>query len=492
MADIYKSARNVLIWLGMASPDTRKAFDYVEDITRRYHVPDVIDQKMDTFFWTALPTFKADFPELGALAIWQWSNDKRFVDIYSRQWFTRLRTVQEVAMACVKFSAVVHCGGFQMKWGKLECAILLLLAAIGRLEVELDSIEALKRANTICEVGSHFGNVEAIPVSIIVNAYQHFGKYVELLRTQNCSDARDRVYALLGLRPIFFKVGLSENNGQPTVYNMKPDYNISALELYRKFTLGMVVSGDFDFILNAGIWQRRIKHLSEGRLFLSGTIKTTKGHWFTRAEADTLKDAAPDSLASIFAQAPPHLDIEAISLCEVIPEIPSLPSWASDLSNSGREPYTLPWVSELSSSEFRAGGGLSSGFRLPGKLNYDQDDLDASGASDSLRHIFLRGRLLDTLESQAIIHQWEPDLPGSRLCYIRSLVMKCRTVLQIAVENAGGEWVAQESPDMTFARSIVSDGSGPVFRSIMKDCFLEDERVDHNKLLLYWNVYERY
>lgn len=257
----------------------------------------------------------------------------------------------------------------------------------------------------------------------------------------------------------------------------------------------MIVSGDFDFLLNSGLWQRCVKNFVQGMLFVSGRKKETKGHWFTQDELDSIDDPIPEGMEYNFTQnLSGQSGLGKPSVLYVEPAIPDLPSWASDLSNSGREPYTLPWLNTHGKRWFHAGGSLnpmSAPSMLPGHLTYLDEDLDENGKLDSIRRIFLSGKLVDQVESTGIVHQWESHLPGSRLCYIRSMALICRQIFGIAVEGCQGRWSLPEDPEMTFARTIVADGSGSVFRSLMKDCIVEDG-VDQGKLLSYWNTYDKY
>lgn len=62
------------------------------------------------------------------------------------------------------------------------------MAAANCLGVELENMEAFQRAYTIDDIQDHYGYVEEVPMTLIVDAYQHFGIYVEKLQGQKCSD----------------------------------------------------------------------------------------------------------------------------------------------------------------------------------------------------------------------------------------------------------------------------------------------------------------
>ncbi|KAF2174346.1 hypothetical protein K469DRAFT_697341 [Zopfia rhizophila CBS 207.26] len=228
-------------------------------------------------------------------------------------------------------------------------------------------------------------------------------------------------------------------------------------------------------------------------LFVSGREKETKGHWFTQEDLVTINDSVPEGMEYNFTRnLSGRSGLGMPGALYVEPAIPDLPSWASDLSNSGREPCTLPWLNTHGKSWFKAGGGLMTvNPMLPGRLIYLDEDLDENGRPDSIRRIILRGKVVDRVESTAIIHQWESHLPCSPLCYIRSMALVCRQIFRVAIQSSQGRWSFPEDPEMPFARIIVADGSGSVFRSLMKDCIVEDE-VDKGKLLSYWNTYDKY
>jgi hypothetical protein len=67
--------------------------------------------------------------------------------------------------------------------------------------------DLLERAGTIVDM-YHYSDINEMQPTMILNHYQHFGIYMTMLRRQSCADDRDRVYALLGLRP--YAYGLME------------------------------------------------------------------------------------------------------------------------------------------------------------------------------------------------------------------------------------------------------------------------------------------
>lgn len=97
MGRIYSQAKNVCVWLGDPSPDSKLAFTLIESILQLSDLDHLIDDKY-TDDWAALSS------------------------LMKRDWFSRRWIVQEIAFAK---SATVHCGQTSINWPDLADAMAL-------------------------------------------------------------------------------------------------------------------------------------------------------------------------------------------------------------------------------------------------------------------------------------------------------------------------------------------------------------------------------
>lgn len=100
MGQIYSRAKNVCVWLGDPSPDSKLAFTLIESILQLSDLEHLINDKY-TDDWAALSS------------------------LMKRQWFSRRWVVQEIAFAK---SATVHCGRTSIHWPDLADAIALFVS----------------------------------------------------------------------------------------------------------------------------------------------------------------------------------------------------------------------------------------------------------------------------------------------------------------------------------------------------------------------------
>lgn len=102
MGRIYSKAEEVVIWLGEADDNTDKAMDHIAEIMHAANLASSASPSLDNSFrsWADILAAFLARPDsdvcLTALAV-----------LFTRQWWTRVWTVQEVGMAR---RATVHCG----------------------------------------------------------------------------------------------------------------------------------------------------------------------------------------------------------------------------------------------------------------------------------------------------------------------------------------------------------------------------------------------
>lgn len=180
--------------------------------------------------------------------------------------------VQEVTLAR---QAILHCGSQPLDWVKFASAMAFLMGVSNTFKIDLSDMAAFKRACTIIDVRMHYGDTNEIQPALLVSNYHHFEEYMFKLRHQRCADDRDRVYALLGLRPFFTDIMEVDDK----MINIEPDYDKPAFEVYRKWAIELTGSGDCNFLLGAGLWQRNVEMTCGDLSFVNGGGKWKKGFW---------------------------------------------------------------------------------------------------------------------------------------------------------------------------------------------------------------------
>jgi hypothetical protein len=210
-------------------------------------------------------------------------------DHYSRDWFSRLWVAQEVALAQ---DASLFCGSIEVEWETFASTMTYLQAALNNFQTRISERDAFDRARSIIDVREHYGDINEIQPTLIANKYQHFGIYMHKLRNQECADDRDQVYALYGLKPFFYDL-LSQGDSADKSFALEVDYTKSAFLVYREWALDLMSTGDVNFMLDAGIWQRNVYMWDDDMEFVNGLDSWPKGVW-RKIQKDGKSDADAD------------------------------------------------------------------------------------------------------------------------------------------------------------------------------------------------------
>jgi hypothetical protein len=90
----------------------------------------------------------------------------------------------------------------------------------------------------IIEIEQHHGDLHTVQPTLLANKYQYFGIDMTKLRKQKCSDDRDRVCALNGLKTFYYYgcfLELTDNNDFSKAFTtVDVDYNKPTFEVYRE------------------------------------------------------------------------------------------------------------------------------------------------------------------------------------------------------------------------------------------------------------------
>lgn len=198
MAQIYSLAARVVIWVGPASPDSDLAMQLVEHLGQAVR----IDER--TGMITSASNGEAEPHWADTAQPLPYGEDElcALEKLFWRPWFERLWVVQEVMTS---IDAVMVCGRQEAAWQSVMVAVSCLITKTTKTPKGDELLCHLQEINYLFDPR--------------VNTTTH--SMVSLTRGLKCADDRDRIYACLRL---------DKDRG-----NMKPDYSLSTIQVYRDF-----------------------------------------------------------------------------------------------------------------------------------------------------------------------------------------------------------------------------------------------------------------
>jgi Heterokaryon incompatibility protein (HET) len=203
MKDIFQRAERVIVWLG---PEERNSTLALETL-------DTLASKIEVNWQTSSMTpASTGSPELHSVSLsdelqYDWVTWNAVYYLLHRPWFERLWIWQEIRLQ--SHDAILLCGGTTMKWQHFRSAIFCL-----RAKYKEPNIRGL--------------NDRIDHVANLCDADLYEGLETLITRTKycQCSDPRDRIYALLGM------VDRSEAD-----IVIEPDYGKTVGEVYKDVAL---------------------------------------------------------------------------------------------------------------------------------------------------------------------------------------------------------------------------------------------------------------
>ncbi|MCJ1395419.1 hypothetical protein MMC18_008305 [Xylographa bjoerkii] len=212
MADIYQGAEKVSVWLGEGNENSDTAFSFMQD-------------GMD-------PIRDLSVDQRGVLG-----------ELLRAQWFRRLWTVQELALAK---RAWLHCGTKTIEWVEFADYVELMYTNFTRTSELLGpSWETrLYRSDSISQLATSPASLfvrvvkdlfEKSKDGEILVARLSLEYLVYTLSKLEVSDPRDTIYALLSLAKDTRSVFGKEETGQRGLV-LRPDYSKDYFEVFRDFT----------------------------------------------------------------------------------------------------------------------------------------------------------------------------------------------------------------------------------------------------------------
>ena len=218
MADIYHQASRVIIWLGPERDDSTLAMQELNALGSTVEVDWTIGE--------AKPLSGEDYKQWLGQPL-PFANDRKILaaigSFLDRSWFKRLWIWQEVRLANV--GALMICGGECMLWDIFRNAILCLNDKSGRTKSHSFKIDRLMN---LCNY------YKSLP---LLRDLLHDTAYAQ------CSDERDRVYAIL--------------NVAHDIFGFEPDYSMTTRDVFKSVVLAYTSKKDLTVLSQCEMRENR-------------------------------------------------------------------------------------------------------------------------------------------------------------------------------------------------------------------------------------------
>ena len=214
MVDLYRLAERVVVWLGPARFESGPGIRILDQLASQIEIdwmsdwPEVMkpaSQKAEPHWSDMSKALPYDHEEFLAIN-----------EILSRPWFDRLWVQQEIRLA--NRAAIFMCGVHFIDWQSLRKAIKCLF---------------VKSWSSKTDLRERLDLVQSLTVSYVKISIQDL---LQSTRRCKCSDARDRVYAILSFL---------DKSSIPEI--LEPDYTKTTGEVYQNFALRCMRSSMNDF-----------------------------------------------------------------------------------------------------------------------------------------------------------------------------------------------------------------------------------------------------
>lgn len=193
MGDIYRQARRVIVWLGEGSPDIGRIFAHLSlfgklEKIASYAVKKVLQRQLALRIDKIQRLSDEEICKLPRVGLFvQIPQDRILKDVFSRTWFERMWTLQEVVLAT---ECVVQCGSATLCWNTL-CGLDGYFMSAGkdtRVNGPVQIYRELDRR--LCNYrGQGYSADQDIRISSLLR----------LAQEKSVTDPKDRIYALYGI-----------------------------------------------------------------------------------------------------------------------------------------------------------------------------------------------------------------------------------------------------------------------------------------------------
>ncbi|XDG08093.1 hypothetical protein ABKA04_007708 [Annulohypoxylon sp. FPYF3050] len=310
---IYSLAERVVMWIGEETYESKLALETLTYIGSQIeadaslsliaHAPNAKDTEMHD------PTYVPSYIPETWVAI---------SSLFARPWFSRAWVLQEHQLSSAQ--SIMQCGTVTCLFNPIRRAILTL------------SLKQKLPQNL-------FLRLNAFSRPLGTPGKQNFARLLLFARSIDCTDPRDRVYAILGLAP------------QPVVERIHPMYSLSTREVYEDAFLGYYeVTGRLDLLLqcdgdiDSDLWPSWLPKWSK------------RGTWIGLPTSKEMRTASGPSQAWVEIKKQPFEFLEVLGLYSTDAVRHLVPVQSEALQHSYQE--TLQKFAR--SQEAEAGGGADS------------------------------------------------------------------------------------------------------------------------------------
>jgi hypothetical protein len=232
MAEIYRAARTVIVWLGEGE---HRETQYAIELLKRISAAPT--KKLNDLKKLPIhdPRTSEVLGEYGG-SIDHWRSLKR---MFSRTWFSRIWIIQEVAFAK---SITVLCGRYLLLWEDCVKACEFLSYSVGN---------DLQAPSTIPYAGSNAEILSNIQVSDPTNLLD----ILVMTRSFEASDPRDKIFAILGLAT------LGRNQLSATEL-IRVDYELTPAEVFLE-TIWVIIKNSKDLNFLAEVEDPHLRNITD-------------------------------------------------------------------------------------------------------------------------------------------------------------------------------------------------------------------------------------
>lgn len=224
MADVYRKAHEVLVWLGPAGELdalANRTLSYVADICQRQNKNSNLVQDLEELYQNPSRVLSLD------PAVTPQQLAETLLSALDKPYFSRLWPLQEILLARKAF---FHTGDFCMPaelWIQAMATLLRMNIPLERdrpLPSVLNSHPQLRRAsNRFFDTYSMISKTEDSQMGSLV-------EFIRISAHLQCSDPRDRIYAIRALANI------------ETIEKLRPDYDLDLFVLHQRCALAILAA----------------------------------------------------------------------------------------------------------------------------------------------------------------------------------------------------------------------------------------------------------
>ena len=189
MGSIFARAARVVVWLGPEGKDSKDALPVLQYLSEQ------VEPTVDNFRAPSPNATEPEWHDRGYLLPYDEETWSALIAFFKRDWFRRVWVVQEVRLA--NLSAVVQCGRASLPWQSVRKAMVILG---DKSYLPHDLFPIMVQTGLVSRIGRTRDEIDVL----LANG-----------RGLQCSDPRDRVYAMLGLTSAGFADRIPPQYGLP-------------------------------------------------------------------------------------------------------------------------------------------------------------------------------------------------------------------------------------------------------------------------------------